>query len=149
MVSIRLWYILLIEVAGEMCAVIMLLQLHSVIIDHTVAGNCTAATVDEQDSSFFSVQILQFLCPGTAATQIHIMVTAYCIQIREVRDYCGLLTAEGQVNKIRDTFQLEFISHSLELSRLPKIKAFQPLGKVVEFIRNISRCQIKTTCVTV
>ena len=127
-------YILLIEVAGEMCAVIMLLQLHSVIIDHTVAGDCATATVNEQDGSFFSVQILQFLCPGTAAMQIHVMVTAYRIQIGEVRDYSGLLTAEGQVNKIRDTLELKLIGHSLELSCLSKIKAFQALGKVVELI---------------
>ena len=58
-----------------MLSIIELLQLHAVVIDHTIAGDCPSSALNEQDSSFDTVQIFQLLHTGTAAVKIHIVLT--------------------------------------------------------------------------
>ena len=87
-------------VAGEESTIIDLLQLHAVVIDHTVGRDSTVSIFDELTSRFLTVQRIQFLCLGTSSVQVHVVVTANSGEVGKVGNDRGLLAAEGQVDEI-------------------------------------------------
>ena len=67
--------------------------------------------------------------------QVHVVVTAYGLQIGEVRDHRGLLAAEGQVDKVCHIPKIQLFRHGLKLRGLTNIKAVQPLCQVVQLVQ--------------
>ena len=67
--------------------------------------------------------------------QIHVVVTANGLQIGEVRDDGGLLTAEGQVDEILQFKKFQLVCHGLELRGLANIKAGQPPCQIVQLVQ--------------
>ena len=88
----------LIVVAGEESSVVDLLQLHAIIIDHTVGRDRTAAALDKPPCCCLTIQCIQFLRFGAAAVQIHVVIPANSGEVRKICDDRGLLAAEGQVD---------------------------------------------------
>ena len=78
-----------------MLAIVDLLQLHPVVVDHTVWGDHALISLNQKEGRFHTIYILQFFQAGTAAVEVHIVAAAHGFQIREVRDDGDLLTAEG------------------------------------------------------
>ena len=90
----------LIVVTGEESTIVDLLQLHAVVVDHTVGCDRAAAAFDELPCGFLAIQRIQFLCFGAAAMQVHVMVAADGGEVGKVGNDRGLLAAEGQVDEI-------------------------------------------------
>jgi len=59
---------------------------------------------------------------------------AHPLQIGEIRDHCGLLAAEGEIDEVFDIRQAQFAGHSLELYVLALAKAIQPFGQIVQLV---------------
>ena len=85
----------LIEIRREVLSVIGLVHFHAVVVNHAVAGHSASTAVNKQDGSFDTVQIFQLLHTGTAAVEIHIVVTTDFLQVGKVGNDRGLLTTEG------------------------------------------------------
>ena len=83
-------------------SIVLLFQHHTVVIDHAVRGDHSAAAVDQQQSSFGAVQAFQLLHPGTTAVQSHKMAASYGLQIGKVGDDRCLLAAVRQVDEVLD-----------------------------------------------
>jgi len=124
----------LIVVAGEESSVVDLLQLHAVVVDHTVGGDRAAAAFDEPPCRFLTVQFVQLIHTCAAAVQVHVVVATNSGEVGKVSDDRGLLAAEGQVDEIFQLEQLQLVSHRLKLCGLAGVEAFQPLGEVVQFL---------------
>ena len=62
------------------------------------------------------------------------MIFADLFQIGEISDHCCLLTAEGQVDEVRDVGQVEFFRHGLKLRSLISPEAVQPFSQIVQLI---------------
>jgi hypothetical protein len=124
----------LVIIAREFSALVKLLQLHAVVVDHAVGGDRAAAVFNELPHGFLAVQRIQFLCFGTASVQVHVMVTANSGEVGKVCNDRGLLAAEGQVDEILQLEQLQLVSHGLKLRGLAGIEAVQPLGKIIQLL---------------
>ena len=59
------------------------------LVEDQLQGRCSA------------IHLFQLLLTGTAALQRHVMLAAYSVQIRKVRDHRGLLAAEGKIDEVR------------------------------------------------
>ena len=124
----------LIVVAGEELAVVDLLQLHAVVVDHAVGRDRAAAAFDELPCDFLAVQRIQFLCFGTASVQVHVMVAADGGEVGKVGNDCGLLAAEGQVDEILQLKKLQPVRHRLKLRGFAGVEAVQPFGEVIQLL---------------
>ena len=124
----------LIVVAGEEPAVVDLLQLHAVVVDHAVGGDRAAAVFNELPCQFLTVQRVQLIHACTAAVQIHVVVPADGGEVGKVGDDRGPLAAEGQVDEILQLEQLQLVGHRLKLCGFAGVEAVQPLGKVVQLL---------------
>ena len=90
---------------------------------------------DQLQSRCSAIHLFQLLLTGTAALQRHVMLAAYSVQIRKVRDHRGLLAAEGKIDEVRHIKRTQPDRHSLELGSLIFVKAVQPPGQVVHLIQ--------------
>ena len=124
----------LIVIAGEEAAVVDLLQLHAVVVDHAVGGDCAVAVFDELPCGFLAVQRVQLIHACAAAVQVHVVVAADGGEVGKVGDDRSLLAAEGQVDEILQLEKLQLVCHCLKLRGLAGVEAFQPLGEVVQFL---------------
>ena len=124
----------LIVITGEELTVIYLLQLHAIVVDHTVGRDCAAAALNELSCRSLTVQHLQLSNSCTASVQVHVVVTANSGEVRKIRNDCGLLTTEGQIDKILQLGKLQLVCHCLKLSSFSDIETIQPLGKIVELL---------------
>ncbi len=124
----------LIVITGEEPAVVDLLQLHAVVVDHAVGGDRAAAAFDEPPCGFLAVQRVQFIHTCAAAVQVHVVVAADRGEVGKVGDDRGLLAAEGQVDEILQLEQLQLVGHRLKLRGLAGVEAVQPFGEVVQLL---------------
>ena len=90
----------IVTVAGEESAVVDLLQLHAVVVNHAVGGDRAAAVFDELPCRSLAVQFVQLIHTCAAAVQVHVVVTANSVEVGKVGNDRGLLAAEGQVDEI-------------------------------------------------
>ena len=125
----------LIVIAGKEPAIVDLFQLHAVVVDHTVGRHRAAAVFDEPPCGFLAIQRIQFLCFGTAAVQVHVVVAADGGEVGKVGNDRGLLAAEGQVDENLQFKKLQLVGHRLKLCGLAGVEAVQPLGEVIQFLR--------------
>ena len=124
----------LIVIAGEDAAFVDLLQLHAVVVDHTVGRHRAAAAFDEPPCGSLAVQRVQFIHACAAAVQVHVVVAADGGEVGKVSNDRGLLAAEGQVDEILQLEKLQLVSHRLKLCGLAGVEAVQPFGEVVQFL---------------
>ena len=124
----------LIVIAGEEPAVVDLLQLHAVVVDHAVGSDFAAAVFDEPPRSFLAIQFVQLIHTCAAAVQVHVVVTANSGEVGKVGDDRGLLAAEGQVDEILQFEKFQLVCHCLKLCGLAGVEAFQPLGEIVQLL---------------
>ena len=121
-------------VAGEESTVIDRLQLHAVVIDHTVGRDSTVSIFDELTSRFLTVQRIQFLCLGTSSVQIHVVVPTNSGEVRKICDDRSQLAAKGQVDQIFQFKKLQLVRHRLKLRGFAGVETIQPFGEVVQFL---------------
>ena len=121
-------------VAGEESTVIDRLQLHAVVIDHTVGGDSTVSIFNELPSRFLTIQRFQLVNSCTAAVQIHVVVLANSGDVRKICNDLSLLAAEGQVDEILQFEKLQLVGHCLKLCGFASIKAIQPFGEIVQLL---------------
>ena len=124
----------LIVIAGEEPAVVDLLQLHAVVVDHAVGSDRAAAAFDEPPRGFLAIQRVQLIHTCAAAVQVHVVVTANSGEVGKVGDDRGLLAAEGQVDEILQLEKFQLVCHRLKLCGLAGVEAFQPLGEIVQLL---------------
>ena len=63
------------------------------------------------------------------------MLPPNLLQVGEVSDHRGVLTAEAQVDKVLDIRQLQLVGHGLELGVFALAEALQTLGEIVQFVQ--------------
>ena len=90
----------LVIIAREFSALVKLLQLHAVVVDHAVGRDRATAVFDELTGNFLAVQRVQLIHTCAASVQVHVVVTTDGSGVGKVGDDRGLLAAEGQVDKI-------------------------------------------------
>ena len=113
------------------------LHLHAVVVDHTIGCNRAATVPDKQPCRFLTVQRLQLVNSCAAAVQVHVVIPANRIEVREIRDNCNLLAAD-QVDKVLQLKKFQLMSHRLKLCGFSGIEAIQPFGEIVQLL-NIYR----------
>ena len=123
-----------IVVFRQVAAIVDLLQLHAVVIDHAVGGDHPSAALDEVQGLLRPIQRLVFLFGRRTAVECQTMVFSDLFQVGEVGDYCGLLTAECEIDEVFDVGQAQGGRHGLELDDLVIIEAVQPFGQVVQLV---------------
>jgi len=85
----------LIVITGEEPALVDLLQLHAVVVNHAVGRDRAAVAFDELPCQFLAVQRVQFIHACAAAVQVHVVDAANSVEVGKVGDDRGLLAAEG------------------------------------------------------
>ena len=130
-----IWFVI---VARKELTVVEQLHLHAVVVDHTIGCNRAATVPDKQPCRFLTVQRLQLVNSCAAAVQVHVVIPANRIEVREIRDNCNLLAAEAQVDKVLQLKKFQLMSHRLKLFGFSGIEAIQPFGEIVQLL-NIYR----------
>ena len=119
----------LVAVLREVMTVIELRQPHSVVIDRPVECDHAIVSVNEKQSSFIAIQVVQFLFAGAAAVEHYVVILAHLLQIRKICDDRDLLAGKSQVDKVGHIEIVIADRRPLELSALYFIaEAVQPLG---------------------